>query len=49
MVEQSFVQLGLDVIGQINPKYNKLHSYIIKTTDYFTKWKEVMALRNADS
>jgi hypothetical protein len=37
MVEKPFVQWGLDVIGQINPKYGKAHSYIITTTEYFTK------------
>jgi hypothetical protein len=49
MVEKPFSQWGLDVIGLINPKSSKGHSYIITTTDYFTKWQEVVALRNADS
>jgi hypothetical protein len=49
MVEKPFFQWGLYVIGPINPKYSKGHSYIITTTNYFTKWQEVMALRNAES
>jgi hypothetical protein len=48
MVEKPFSQWGLDVIGPINPKSRKGHAYIITTTDYFTKWQEVVALRNAD-
>jgi len=48
MVEQPFAQWGLYVISPINPKSRKDHSYIITSTDYFTKWKEVVALRNAD-
>jgi hypothetical protein len=42
MVEQPFIQWGLDVIGLINPKYRKVHSYIVTTIDYFTKWQEAM-------
>jgi hypothetical protein len=49
MVEQPFSQWGLDVIGPINPKSSKGHSYIITATDYFTKWQEAVALRNANS
>jgi hypothetical protein len=37
-VEIPFTQWGLDVVGPINPKSNKGHSYIVTTTDYFTKW-----------
>jgi len=39
----------MDVIGPINLKCSKGHDYIIISTDYFTKWKEVVALRNVDS
>jgi hypothetical protein len=45
VVEQPFSQWGLDVIGPINLKYSKGHMYILKTTDYFTKWIEAMALK----
>ena len=37
IVEEPFTQWGLDVIGPINPKSNKGHSYILTVTDYFTK------------
>ena len=47
MVEQSFSQWGLDVIGPIKLNSIKGHAYIIATADYFTKWQEVEALRNA--
>jgi hypothetical protein len=40
-VEEPFAQWGLDVIGPINPKYSKGHSYILTTTNYFTKWKKL--------
>jgi len=37
------------VIGPINPKLSKGNAYIITVSDYFMKWKEVVALRNVDS
>jgi hypothetical protein len=46
MVEQPFAQWGLDVIGPINLRPSKWHSYIITAINYFTKWKEAMALIN---
>jgi hypothetical protein len=49
IIEEPFAQWGLDVIVPINPKYSKGDSYIITTTDYFTKWQEVVSLRNIDS
>jgi hypothetical protein len=48
-VESPFTQWGLDVIGPINPKSSKGHSYIITTTDYFTKWHEAIALKEANT
>jgi hypothetical protein len=48
MVEKPFFQWVIDVIGPINPKSSKEHSYNITTTDYFTKWQEAPTLRNAD-
>jgi hypothetical protein len=48
-IEEPFTQWGLDVIGPINPKSNKGHSYILTATDYFTKWQEVVALKKVDS
>jgi hypothetical protein len=49
MVDKPFSPWGLYVIGLINPKSSKGHSYIITPIDYFTKWQEVLALRNVDS
>jgi hypothetical protein len=49
IVEQPFAQWALYVIGLINPKLSKGYGYIINVTDYFTKWREVVSLRNADS
>jgi hypothetical protein len=48
-IEEPFAQWGLDVIGPINPKSNKGHSYILTATDYFTKWQEVVALKTVDT
>jgi hypothetical protein len=48
-VEQPFTQWGLDVIGPINPKSSKGNIYILTATDYFTKWKEAVALKRVDS
>jgi hypothetical protein len=42
IVEETFVQWGLDVIGPINLKSSKSHFYIIIGSDYFTKWREVV-------
>ena len=48
-IEEHVSQWGLDVIGPINPKSIKVHSYILTTTNYFTKWQEVVALKKANS
>jgi hypothetical protein len=47
-IEEPFTQWGLYVIGPINPKSSKGHSYILTATDYFTKWKEAIALKKVD-
>jgi hypothetical protein len=36
---------GLDFIGEIHPKSSKGHQFILGSTDYFTKWTEVVLLR----
>ena len=36
---------GLDVIGPISPKSSCGHAYILAATDYFSKWAEVVALK----
>jgi len=36
---------GLDVVGPITPKSSAGHSYILAANDYFSKWVEVIPLR----
>ena len=36
----------MDFIGQINPPSSKGHRFVLVATDYFTKWTEVVPLRN---
>ena len=51
-VNASFIKLwpfrgwGLDFIGQINPPSSKGHHFVLVATDYFTKWTEVVPLKN---
>ncbi|XP_050944077.1 uncharacterized protein LOC103493258 [Cucumis melo] len=42
-----FEAWGLDLVGPIMPKSSTGHSYILTGTDYFSKWAEVMPLREA--
>jgi hypothetical protein len=42
-----FSKWGLDFIGPINPPSSAGHIFILTTTDYFTKWTEVVPLRHA--
>jgi len=37
---------GLDFIGQIYPLSSKAHKLVLVATDYFTKWSEVVLLKN---
>jgi hypothetical protein len=37
---------GLDFIGEIHPGSSKGHRFILVAMDYFTKWTEVVPLRN---
>jgi hypothetical protein len=37
---------GLDFMGEINPSSSKGHRFVLVATDYFTKWTEVVALKN---
>ena len=37
---------GLDFIGKIHPPSSKGHRFILVATDYFTKWTEVVSLKN---
>jgi transposase InsO family protein len=36
----------LDFIGQIHPSSSKGHHFMLVATDYFTKWTEVVTLKN---
>ncbi|KAH9323140.1 hypothetical protein KI387_017779, partial [Taxus chinensis] len=47
-VDQPFMQWGLDFIGVINPNSSQGHKWILKATDYFTKWIEAVALKEAN-
>ncbi|XP_059068684.1 uncharacterized protein LOC131859145 [Cryptomeria japonica] len=38
---------GLDFIGVINPPSSAGHKWVLTATDYFMKWTEVMALKEA--
>lgn len=38
LIEEPFMQRGLDVIGPLNSKSSQGHSYILTATNYFTKW-----------
>ena len=46
-VEAPFQQWGLDFIGEINPTSSGQHRWILKDTNYFTKWIEVVPTRKA--
>ncbi|XP_057835773.1 uncharacterized protein LOC131046125 [Cryptomeria japonica] len=47
MVEEPFAQWGLDFIGMINLPSLVGNKLILTATDYFTKWSEVVPLRNS--
>ena len=40
-----FKMWGMDVVGPISPPPSKGHWFILAITDYFSKWAEVMPLR----
>ena len=46
-VEAPFQQWGLDFIGEINPNCSGQHSWILTSTNYFTKWIEAIPTRRA--
>jgi transposase InsO family protein len=37
---------GQDFIGEIHPASSKSHCFVLVVTDYFTKWTEVVPLKN---
>ena len=46
-VDQPFTQWGLDFIVPINPPSSASHKWILAAIDYFTRWIEVVALKDA--
>ena len=46
-VQAPFQQWGLDFIGEINSTSLGQHRWILTSTDYFTKWIEVVPTRQA--
>ena len=48
IVFEPFEQWRIDIIGEINPNSSLQHKYILTTTDYFTKWVEVISLRKVN-
>jgi hypothetical protein len=42
----SFRGWALDFIGQIHSASSKSHQFVLVATDYFTKWMEVVPLKN---
>ena len=45
-IEEPFRQWGIDFIGEIHPASSSQHEWILTATDYFTKWVEVIPVRN---
>ena len=37
---------AMNLIGKIYPASSKGHNFILVTTDYFTKWVEVVKVKN---
>ena len=49
VIDEPFQQWGIDFIGPLNPPSSVGHSYILTTTNYFTKWVEENPTRKANS
>jgi len=47
-IERPFQQWALDFIGEIHPPSSRQHKWILTTTNYFTKWIEVIPCRQAN-
>ena len=47
VVEAPFQQWGLDFIGQFKDNSSNGYTWIITTTDYFTKWVEAIPTKSA--
>jgi len=48
VISKPFEQWGLDVIGEITLSSSKQHRCILATTNYFTKWEEVIPLTHVN-
>jgi hypothetical protein len=46
LLDFPFLKWGLEFIGPINPPSSIGHIFILTSTDYFTKWTEVVSLIN---
>jgi hypothetical protein len=46
-VEAPFQQWGLDFIGQFKDNSSNGYTWIIRATDYFTKWVEAILTKSA--
>jgi len=46
IVEEPFIQWGLEFIGEIHPPFSGQHKSILTTTNYFTKWVEAVPTKN---
>jgi hypothetical protein len=46
IASETFQQCGIDFIGEIHPPSSGQHRWILTTTDYFTKWIEVVPTRS---
>lgn len=47
-VEEPFQQWGLDFIGVINPNSFFGHKFILTATNFFTRWAEAEAVKEAN-
>jgi transposase InsO family protein len=47
LLEFTFSKWGLEFIGPINPPSSTGQVFILTTTDYFTKWAEVVLLKHS--
>jgi hypothetical protein len=47
LIEVSFMQWGLDFIGEIHLPSSTQHRWILMATDYFTKWIEAIPKKQA--
>jgi len=48
LVLTPFAKWGLDFVGPINAPLSVGHHYIVKATDYITKWVEIVPLKKID-